>query len=130
MEPSFLTSDSQNWLELPRDVTLMILMKLDTIEILENAQFVCKLWYNLCKDPSIWRNVMMQNVDEPELAFKHEKMLYSAVDRSSGGLIKLDIEGFGSDELISYISQRYVSLYGFFLIRLIAYFPANFDVHE
>ncbi|CAO2842164.1 unnamed protein product [Amaranthus hypochondriacus] len=106
MEPSFSTSDSQNWLELPRDVMLMILMKLDTIEILENAQFVCKLWYDLCKDPSIWRIVMMQNVDEPELAFKYEKMLYSAVDRSSGGLIKLDIEGFGGDELISNIYQR------------------------
>ena len=88
-------------------------MKLETKEILETAQFVCKSRYNLCKDPSIWRNVVMQNLHEPKLAKKLEKMLCSAVDRSSGGLIKLDIEGFGGDELIFYISQRYVCFYGF-----------------
>ncbi|CAO2842165.1 unnamed protein product [Amaranthus hypochondriacus] len=106
MESSFSTLDSQKWLELPRDVMLSIFMKFEAKEILETAQFVCKSWYNLCKDPSIWRNVMMQNLSGPGLAKKHEKMLCSAVDRSSGGLIKLDIEGFGGDELISYISQR------------------------
>ena len=103
-------ADSRNWLELPRDVTLMILMKLGTFEILETAQFVCKFWYNLCKDPSIWRLIKMQNLDEPELEEKHRKMLCNAVDRSSGGLISLDIEGFGSDQLISYVADRYVCL--------------------
>lgn len=98
-------ADSRNWLELPRDVTLMILMKLGAIEILETAQFVCKLWYNLCKDPSIWRVIKMQNLDEPELEEKHQSMLYNALDRSSGGLLSLDIEGFGSDQLILYIAQ-------------------------
>ncbi|KAJ8449902.1 hypothetical protein Cgig2_029264 [Carnegiea gigantea] len=99
-------ADSRNWLELPRDVTLMILMKLGTFEILETAQFVCKLWYNLCKDPSIWRVIKMQNLDEPELEEKHQNMLYNALDRSSGGLLSLDIEGFGSDQLILCIAHR------------------------
>lgn len=99
-------ADSRNWLELPRDVTMMILMKLGTFEILETAQFVCKLWYNLCKDPSIWRVIKMQNLDEPELEEKHQNMLYNALDRSSGGLLSLDIEGFGSDQLILCIAHR------------------------
>uniref|UniRef100_A0A803MIM0 F-box domain-containing protein n=2 Tax=Chenopodium quinoa TaxID=63459 RepID=A0A803MIM0_CHEQI len=98
--------EPQNWLEFPRDVTLMILMKLEAIEILETAQFVCKLWYNLCKDPSMWRSIVMLNLDEPELSEKYQNMLYSAVDRSSGGLINLNIEGFGCDELVKYIAQR------------------------
>ncbi|KAK9697015.1 hypothetical protein RND81_08G009500 [Saponaria officinalis] len=95
-----------NWLELPRDVTLMILMKLGTLEILESAQFVCKLWYNLCKDPSIWRIVRIRNNHEYELVDKHKKMMFNAVDRSAGGLIDVDIEGFGSNDLPSYIASR------------------------
>lgn len=101
-----VASDSRNWLELPRDVTLMILMKLGSFEILETAQFVCKLWYNVCKDPSMWRFIKMQNLDEPELQAKHETMLCNAVDRSACELISLDIEGFGSDKLLSYIADR------------------------
>lgn len=104
--PISAMDESRNFLELPRDVTLTILMKLESFEILESAQFVCKLWYNLCKDPSLWRKIAMQNLDEPELAHKYENMLRNAVDRSAGGLIKLDIEGFGSDDLIAYIFQR------------------------
>lgn len=109
MKSSFPNSpmeEPQNWLELPRDVTLMILMKLESFEILESAQFVCKLWYNLCKDPSMWRSIVMQNMDEPELAGEHQNMVRSGVDRSAGGLINISIEGFGSDELITYIAQR------------------------
>ncbi|XP_021763797.1 uncharacterized protein LOC110728462 [Chenopodium quinoa] len=45
---------SRNWLELPVEITMMILMKMDVVEILESAQFVCKLWYNFCKDPFMW----------------------------------------------------------------------------
>lgn len=101
-----MEEESRNWHDMPRDVTLMILMKLEAVEILGTAQFVCKLWYNICKDPSMWRTVVMHNLNEPEMAEKHEQMLCSAVDRSSGGLYNVDIEGFGRDELITYIIQR------------------------
>ncbi|KAJ8449903.1 hypothetical protein Cgig2_029265 [Carnegiea gigantea] len=115
-------ADSQNWLELPRDVTLTILMKLGTFEILRNAQFVCKLWYNLCKDPSMWRVIRMLYLDEPEYeeedldeyesVQKHENMLYDAIDRSSGGLVSLDITGFSLiAQIISDIADRECSLW-------------------
>ncbi|XP_074276667.1 putative F-box/LRR-repeat protein 9 [Silene latifolia] len=94
------------WTELPRDVTMTILVKLGTLEILESAQFVCKFWYNLCKDPSIWRSIHFRNIDESELINKHEKMMLNALDRSATGLIDLDVEGFGSDHLCSFIASR------------------------
>ncbi|CAO2842166.1 unnamed protein product [Amaranthus hypochondriacus] len=106
MESSFSTLDSQKPLELPRDVMLSIFMKFEAKEILENFQFVCKSWYDLCQNPSLWRNVVMKDVYNPTSNKRHEQMLCNAVDRSSGGLIKLDIQGFGGDELIYYISQR------------------------
>ncbi|XP_074269608.1 putative F-box/LRR-repeat protein 9 [Silene latifolia] len=100
----------RNWSEIPCDVILMILMKLGTVEILESVQFVCKMWYNLCKEPSIWHTIHINGLDEPIPELKLEKMLVNAVDRSAGGLIDLNIEGFGSDELCSYFASRSTQL--------------------
>ncbi|KAL8152438.1 hypothetical protein V2J09_010198 [Rumex salicifolius] len=97
---------SRNWLELPRDVTMTILMKLRAVEILESAQFVCKLWYCLCKDPSMWRIIDAVNFGERELMPSYEYMILDAINRSSGGLLEINIETFGSDELISNIAER------------------------
>ncbi|XP_074267298.1 putative F-box/LRR-repeat protein 9 [Silene latifolia] len=96
----------RNMSDLPLDVTLMILKKIGAVEILESVQFVCKMLYNLCKEPSIWRTIHILNLDEPNRDIKHEKMLFNAIDRSDGGLIDLDIEGFGSDQLCSYFASR------------------------
>ncbi|KAK6932121.1 Leucine-rich repeat [Dillenia turbinata] len=41
------SKEVRNWLELPSDVTCLILKKLGTVEILTSAQRVCKLWSTL-----------------------------------------------------------------------------------
>ncbi|XP_074267300.1 F-box protein SKIP19-like [Silene latifolia] len=96
----------RNWSNLPLDVTLMILMKLGAVEILESVQFVCKMWYILCKEPSLWRTIRIHNLARARREINHEKMLFNAIDRSDGRLIDLDINRFGSDELCSYVSSR------------------------
>ncbi|KAK9706988.1 hypothetical protein RND81_07G165600 [Saponaria officinalis] len=125
----------RNWLELPRDATLMILMKLQQVEILESVQFVCKPWYDLCKEPFMWRIIYFQDLDEigwfpgrymerpksvfpngPKMLFNHEKMVFNAIDRSSGGLIDLDIEGFVPYSLCSYVASRCTQLKRFRLL--------------
>ncbi|GAB2234339.1 hypothetical protein Droror1_Dr00003587 [Drosera rotundifolia] len=99
---------TRNWAELPRDVTLTILMKLTPIETLETAQFVCKVWYNLCMDPSMWTCVDFENIDDYETGFsgKYEKMARSAVERSRGGVRSVSVEYFGTDDLLMYIADR------------------------
>ncbi|XP_074269625.1 putative F-box/LRR-repeat protein 9 [Silene latifolia] len=101
---------SRKWLELPDDVTLSILMKLGSLQILESAQFVCTTWYNLCKEPSMWRTIHIHNFDKLKTNVMYEKMTFNAVDRSAGGLIDLVIEGFGSDVLCSYVASRSTQL--------------------
>ncbi|XP_074267306.1 putative F-box/LRR-repeat protein 23 [Silene latifolia] len=54
----------------------------------------------------MWRTIHVDNLDKPWLDDKYEKMTCNAVDRSVGGLIDLDIEGFGSDKLRSYVASR------------------------
>ncbi|XP_074267289.1 F-box protein SKIP19-like [Silene latifolia] len=96
----------RNWLELPCDLMLMILMKVGPFDILESAQFVCKVWYTLCIEPVLWRTIHIQNVKDPHMVLKYEKMMFNAVNRSAGGLIDVSIEGFGSDQLCSYIASQ------------------------
>ncbi|XP_074267290.1 putative F-box/LRR-repeat protein 23 [Silene latifolia] len=81
-------------------------MKVTPYDILESAQFVCIEWYTLCQEPDLWRSVHIRKIDEPDMGNKYEKMMFNAIARSAGGLIDLSIEGFGSDELCSYIASQ------------------------
>ncbi|KAG2688855.1 hypothetical protein I3843_09G113300 [Carya illinoinensis] len=96
----------RNWLELPRDVTESILLRLGAIEILTSAQKVCLLWRNICKDPSMWRAVDMRNPgDLCDMPYDLETMCRHAVDRSFGQLVDINVEHFGTDELLNYIAD-------------------------
>ncbi|KAJ8758672.1 hypothetical protein K2173_000393 [Erythroxylum novogranatense] len=98
---------SRNWLELPPDVTASILLRLGAIEILTSAQVVCSTWRAICKEPSMWRSIDMHNLgDLWGMDYDLEKMCRHAVDRSSSGLIDINIEYFGTDDLLHHIFDR------------------------
>ena len=95
------------WPELPREITAAIMHKLGAIEVLTTAQRVCTAWRSVCRDPSMWRCIDMQNTGNLwEVPYNLEKMCRHAVDRSRGQLIDINIEYFGTDDLLLYISQR------------------------
>ncbi|KAK2441828.1 putative F-box/LRR-repeat protein [Trifolium repens] len=48
-----------NWLELPRDITVNILQRLSTVDIVTSACLACPLWWNICKDPFMWRTIQI-----------------------------------------------------------------------
>ncbi|XP_059437441.1 F-box protein SKIP19-like [Corylus avellana] len=103
--PPDLADEFRNWLELPRDVTASILLRLDAIEILTSAQMVCSPWRKLCKDPSMWRTVHIRNPHSHWAISDLEKMCRQAVDRSCGQLVDIYIEYFGDDELLRHIAD-------------------------
>ncbi|MED6213468.1 hypothetical protein PIB30_093706 [Stylosanthes scabra] len=95
---------SRNWVDLPRDLTLMIISRLDTFQILTSAQRVCRLWRSICMDPLMWRTINMCDIRIDNSAdFDLEKMCMNAIDRSCGLLEDISIEYFGSDDLLKYI---------------------------
>ncbi|XP_075665724.1 F-box protein SKIP19-like [Castanea sativa] len=95
-----------NWLDLPKVVMVSILQRLGAIDILYSAQKVCMLWRNICKDPSMWRAIDMQNLGElHDMPYDLERMCIHAIDRSYGQLRDINIECFGTDELLIYITQ-------------------------
>ncbi|XP_024199895.1 F-box protein SKIP19 [Rosa chinensis] len=97
---------SRHWTELPDNATASILSRLGAIEILESAQKVCMKWRKVCKDPLIWRKIDMRNDgDLEDINYHLEEMCRHAVNRSSGNLVDINIEHFGTDELLEYITD-------------------------
>ncbi|KAK7303083.1 hypothetical protein RJT34_13982 [Clitoria ternatea] len=95
----------RNWLDLPRDVVCTIFQKLGAVEILMNAQRVCSLWRNISKDPHLWRTIDMRNFGDNEMNFALAIMCRRAIDYSSGLLLDINIEYFGDDDLLHYITD-------------------------
>ncbi|KAJ6979845.1 F-box protein SKIP19-like [Populus alba x Populus x berolinensis] len=99
------------WVELPEDVMASILKRVGAIGILANVERVCKTWRNICKEPSMWRSIDMRNLgDIWDMDYDMVKICRHAVDRSSGALLHINIEYFGTDDLLLYIADRSTQL--------------------
>lgn len=105
------------WADLPGDVTANILQRLDAVEILESAQKVCSTWWRVTHEPSFWRvidlkpslweDVGMDPYDKETIDMLCGNMYCrKAVDRGLGEIIEINLEHFGNDRLLNYISQR------------------------
>ncbi|KAL6227280.1 hypothetical protein ACLB2K_001239 [Fragaria x ananassa] len=97
------TRSYRNWLELPEDVPASILSRLDAIAILTRAQKVCMTWRRICKDRLMCH--MRNDGFLRDYDFDLEKMCRHGVDLSSGGLVDINVEHFGTDELLKYITN-------------------------
>ena len=96
-----------NWLELPREIATTIFLKLGAVEILTTAQKVCTSWRSICKDPATWRSIDMRNAgDLDDTGHDLEAMCRHAVDRSHGGCVDINVEHFGTDELLEYTTDQ------------------------
>lgn len=122
MEVESESTAGPNWLDLPRDLTSNILQRLGAFEILTSACGVCPLWWNICKDPicmcdysSYYNNFFFWKVsnndyDKEEMV----KICCNAIERSCNHLEDIDIEGFGNDDILNCIANKY-SFFKFFV---------------
>jgi len=106
------STDMPNWLELPKDITMNILQRLDTLEIVTSACVVCPLWWNICKDSLMWHTIdMMSNISlcysDYDYSSRLEKICRYAVDQSCGHLKDIYINKFGTGDLHHHIAIRY-----------------------
>ncbi|XP_061365782.1 putative F-box/LRR-repeat protein 23 [Gastrolobium bilobum] len=117
--PCSKESETRDWLDLPRDVTAKILQKLGAIEILMNAQLVCTEWRNICFDSLMWRTIDMRiddysyishfnlrtiDVQNKDYPYDLRTMCRKAINRSCGQLVDINVEHFGTDDLLEYIT--------------------------
>ncbi|KAG7557730.1 F-box domain [Arabidopsis suecica] len=107
LPPAMKNGESRNWTELPPELTSSILHRLGAIEILLNAQRVCRSWRRICKDPSMWRKIDIKIPRKFEDLFHDLEAVYRrAVDLSQGGLIEINIEHLTNTSLLNYIADR------------------------
>ncbi|XP_010424623.1 PREDICTED: putative F-box/LRR-repeat protein 23 [Camelina sativa] len=111
-------SEYRSWAELPSDLTSSILIRLGVIDILKNAQKVCRSWRRVCKEPSMWRKIDMGNLlakikyyDDLVIMCRH------AVDRSQGGLVEIYIQYICTDKLLNYIANSSSNLRSLRLVK-------------
>ncbi|CAH8273268.1 unnamed protein product [Arabidopsis lyrata] len=112
--------EPRNWVDLPSELTSLILIRLSVTDILENARKVCSPWRRICKDPSMWRKIDMRDLANRGILFKYNadsmrRRCRDAVDLSQGGLLEIKIDRFVSDSLLSYIADRSSNLKSFAL---------------
>ncbi|CAE6137930.1 unnamed protein product [Arabidopsis arenosa] len=107
LTPAMKNGESRNWTELPPELTSSILHRLGAIEILLNAQRVCRSWRRICKDPSMWRKIDIKIPRKFEDLFHDlEAVCRRAVDLSQGGLVEINIEHLANTSLLNYIADR------------------------
>ncbi|GMN54579.1 hypothetical protein TIFTF001_023697 [Ficus carica] len=99
-------SSHRNWVELPRDLTMSILSRVEDIDILRSAQFVCSSWLKICRDPLLWRTIQLRGLSSPDFPSDLETICRRAVDYSSGQLVEINIGDFATDRLLQYITNR------------------------
>ncbi|XP_071698652.1 F-box protein SKIP19-like [Rutidosis leptorrhynchoides] len=103
---SSATDETPNWLEMPHELMSTILQSLGAVEILNHAQLVCTNWRRICKDPSMWKVINMNEiVDDWGMDEERLNLTKQAVYRSSGELIDINLEFFCTDELLDFITQ-------------------------
>jgi len=73
--------------------------------IVINARNVYPLWWNICKDPLMWRTIHMTcrfNFSRSRM----EKICRCAIGLSCGHLEEIAVRGFGTDERLKYMAHR------------------------
>ncbi|KAL5076886.1 hypothetical protein RYX36_015870 [Vicia faba] len=105
-----------NWLALPRDITSNILQRLDTIEIVTSVRFVCPIWWNIFKDPLMWRTIRMTKFGN---FYEEEAMeiCHYAIKQSCGHLENIFIDDFATDDLLKFIADNAGNLRGLRLVN-------------
>ncbi|XP_010455875.2 PREDICTED: F-box protein SKIP19-like [Camelina sativa] len=99
--------EPRDWTELPSDLTSLILLRVGAVEILENAQKVCKPWRRICENPSMWQKINMRDLGNRRLKdLDFDILCRHAVDLSQGGLLEINLDFFSSDSLLAYIADR------------------------
>uniref|UniRef100_A0A803LAY3 F-box domain-containing protein n=1 Tax=Chenopodium quinoa TaxID=63459 RepID=A0A803LAY3_CHEQI len=98
-----------NWLDLPEEIWFIILSKVNTIDIIESVEIVCRLFRNICKQPSMYDVIDMtlpdEYIDDDNPDYVNSMTLF-AVDRSSGNLVDIYLEILCDDETLIDIVER------------------------
>ncbi|XP_022642671.1 F-box protein SKIP19 isoform X2 [Vigna radiata var. radiata] len=95
--------EERNWKDLPRDVLCTIFQKLGAIETLMRAQHGSSVWRTISKDPLLWCTIDMSNSGDMDLQLGI--ICRRAIDYSCGHLLRINIEHFGTDDLLRHITD-------------------------
>ncbi|KAJ9565889.1 hypothetical protein OSB04_001855 [Centaurea solstitialis] len=98
--------EKRDWLQMPDEIMGgMIFQRLDHVDILTRVQKVCRNWRRICKDPAMWKVIDFKYCFNGRNKDFYRKLTKQAVHLSSGELIDINLNGFGTDNLLDHISR-------------------------
>ncbi|KAL5698191.1 hypothetical protein ACHQM5_029261 [Ranunculus cassubicifolius] len=114
------TSSRRNWLDLPQDGMIIVFSKLDTVDILWRAQFVCIYWQQLAHERHLFSSIYLRS-EERSMYLRNEerkipsegvaKILVEAVNRSCGESVEISMGSpWCNDKLFLYVVHKSKSL--------------------
>ncbi|KAK1323566.1 hypothetical protein QJS10_CPA02g00004 [Acorus calamus] len=101
--------------EMSPDLLSVVFEKVGALDVLCATQAVCPTWRRVSLQPQLWRSIDMRNPWQPwdlmdSDEFDLERMARNAIDRADGNLVEISFEYFGTDDLIKYVSERFLFL--------------------
>ncbi|KAL5706868.1 hypothetical protein ACHQM5_024979 [Ranunculus cassubicifolius] len=111
-----MKQEKRNWLDLPRDVLILIFMKLGVFDLLINAQRVCSLWRQVSREPILFRSldfVGAKNYVRKESHFV--RLAMQALLRARPQVIKLSFNDYRITKVLryGYACSMFISLKSF-----------------
>ncbi|KAF5187515.1 F-box protein skip19 [Thalictrum thalictroides] len=107
----------RNWLDLPREIMILIFMKLGQVDIILIAQNVCSSWRKLANEPQLYRTITVQYQDflryfdfKPLSSGKFAMLFKEAFRRSCGQLVGISCETLLDQDLLNYVVGKPNSL--------------------
>jgi len=108
----------RDWAELPRDVLLAVLNRLDHINILTGPDRVCNPWRKATMDePDLWRRIDMRFHCYSFYHREFLEMMRAAMRRSAGRCEAFRVEGYVEEEMLSLVGDMAPSLKSLRLIN-------------
>lgn len=108
-------TDERRWDDLPWDALSIVFEKIGCFQILVSAQFVCRQWWSLSRDPRVWSLFDIYSFKNlPAVPYSLDNDLYNIikvlVDRADGCLLELiNVHEFfdGSiDDLLKHVAKK------------------------
>jgi len=101
----------RDWAELPRDVLLAVLNRLDHINILTGPDRVCNPWRKATMDePDLWRRIDMRFHCYSFYHREFLEMVRAAMTRSAGRCEAFRVEGYVEGDILSLVGDMAPSL--------------------
>ncbi|KAL5723142.1 hypothetical protein ACHQM5_006570 [Ranunculus cassubicifolius] len=97
------SAPTRPWKDLDKDILLRIFQQLDLKDRIKGAPLCCSSWYNISKDPSMWREVNLNQFDLPDSS---TQLIEFVINRSQQSLTSISFSSNARVDDLLLVAER------------------------